>query len=804
MKLRLSRLRALAGAAITLVSACGSNPVILADPADGGGVGGRAVGEPCDAANGCRTGLACVNGLCEPGRASDVGTPCVISAECKEGTYCGPERKCAPAGAGADGASCTSDADCMSGLRCNLVGFAAQCAAEGKGDVGTMCTTGADCFGGLACADGKCAPLPPSAKPPLAILTWKGADCVADTGPVQAYFRVPRGTDDGDFFRLPFPNDVRRGANGRPLLNGFPTPGNQPLGYDVVDRYARDLEQNADGFSTYPTVTMRFSGAVDFDSLKIANTVRWVEVTTTAGTDIGLGWSATTGRSAYVCEHSISIRPQLGVPLKPGATYAVFITNNAKAGGGAPIQRSADLAALLASTAPADAALAAHHGAYAAFRAWAAAKSLDLATIVNATVFTVGSATNPAQRLATAVAAAPLPTATSWVSCTTAASPCPDAAGERACGAPDPAFDELHALVSLPIWQKGTAPYLQPADGGDVADTVQRTEQVCLALTVPKGATMPGTGWPLVVFAHGTGGHFRSHITQGVAKELALVDGAARMAVLGIDQVQHGPRRNGSTQTPDNLFFNFANPLAARGNPLQGAADQMALVRFARALTLAPGASPTGQEIRFGRVAYWGHSQGATEGAIALPYTPNVGGAVLSGEGASLVDALLSKTSPVNIPAVLPFVLVEPGGVSGAHPVLSLLQNAIDVADPLNHGRAIAAAPTPAGAKHVLVPFGLKDTFTPSIVQKTFVIASGIGLAASPAGVAPEPIEGASATPVPAGGNLAGGSVTAFARQYAPAQYDGHFVVFQDPIAKRDAARFLADVTANVTPQVGR
>jgi hypothetical protein len=124
------------------------------------------------------------------------------------------------------------------------------------------------------------------------------------------------------------------------------------------------------------------------------------------------------------------------------------------------------------------------------------------------------------------------------------------------------------------------------------------------------------------------------------------------------------------------------------------------------------------------------------------------------------------------------------------------------VADPLNHGRSLAAAPTPAGGKHVFVPFGQNDTFTPSIVQKTFVIASGIGQAAAPNGVTPETIEGVVATPVPASANL--GGLTAFARQYAPAQYDGHFVVFQDAIAKRDAARFLADVTSNTTPQVGR
>jgi len=50
--------------------------------------------------------------------------------------------------------------------------------------------------------------------------------------------------------------------------------------------------------------------------------------------------------------------------------------------------------------------------------------------------------------------------------------------------------------------------------------------------------------------------------------------------VLGIDQVAHGPRRGSSTASPDDLFFNFTNPAAARGNALQGAADHPVDVAF--------------------------------------------------------------------------------------------------------------------------------------------------------------------------------------------------------------------------------
>jgi pimeloyl-ACP methyl ester carboxylesterase len=771
---------------------------------DGGGVEGGAlgggVGDPCNDTDKCRPGLACNNGTCAPGRSSEAGTACVISAECKDGLYCGPMRTCAPAGTGDVNASCQSDGDCKSGLRCNIVGFGAVCQPEGTKDVGDQCTANGECFAGLGCAAGQCAPLPPGPIVPIAVPTWKGVECKDDPGPLTAYFRVPRGNaEDGDFFRLPFPNDVRRDAtSGHPTLNGFPTPGSDLLGFDVVDRYVKDVEANADGFSSYSAVVMRFSGEVNFDTLKAQGVVRLIDLS--SGNDLGLYWSATTGRGAYVCNNSIAIRPRQGEPYQPGKKYAVFVTTAAKANGGGDIARSADLTALLGASKPAtDPALAAAWDKYADLRAWAASKTVSLDTILNATVFTVAKNDAPAKSLATAInGAAAAPAVKSWVKCAAGAtSPCPDAAGDRACGAEDSDFDEVHALVTLPIYQKGTAPYQNPPDG-DIAYAAgvpqkQRDEDVCMAISVPKG-TMPANGWGAVVYAHGTGGSFRSHINEGVAKSLA----AQKIAVIGIDQVQHGPRRNGSTASPNDLFFNFTNPGAARGNPLQGAADQLSLVRLARDLDVAANGSVPA--IKFDKIAYWGHSQGMTEGAIAMPYAiPEVSGVVLSGAGASLIDALLTKTSPVNIAAAVPFILVDPTGVNSGHPVLGLLQNSIDPSDPLNHGRALT--------KHAFVPYGQKDTYTPSAVQATYVLAAGLGMAAhAPSVTTPESIGGLTTIAVPASGNLTGPTRTGLTRQYAPAGFDGHFVVFKDATGKKDAIGFLNDLvgaTPQTNPRVG-
>jgi hypothetical protein len=513
------------------------------------------------------------------------------------------------------------------------------------------------------------------------------------------------------------------------------------------------------------------------------------------------------------------VRPSDGAPLVPGDTYAVLVASSVVDANQQPIEQSTDLAALLASSAPSDSTLTTAYAAYAPLRAWAQTNSVAAAAILNATVFTVSHPTTIASKLPAAVAAAAAPTATGWIRCGDAPSPCPqaDASDQRACPTTlDPAFDELHALVALPIFQQGNEPYLTPTDGGDFAlasdgtPMLQRTEQVCMSLTVPKAAPMPTGGWPLVVFAHGTGGSFRSAITEGVSDRLASVDdgmgGSVNIAVLGIDQVEHGTRRGASTESPDDLFYNFANPAAARGNPLQGAADQIALLRFVGGFDLAAAASPTTAEIKFGAVAFWGHSQGATAGGIALPYASGASGAVLSGEGAGLIEALLGKKNPVDIADALPFVL-EDTTVDVYHPVLSILQNAIDPADPLNHAVGFVTSPVVgASVKQLFQPYGIGDTYAPPKTEQAFALAAALGIATAPAGVTPDMFSSATPIAVPAGSNatVSGMLVTAIVREYQPNGFDGHFVSFQDATAEADVNHFLADVLLGKVPLVGR
>ena len=124
--------------------------------------------------------------------------------------------------------------------------------------------------------------------------------------------------------------------------------------------------------------------------------------------------------------------------------------------------------------------------------------------------------------------------------------------------------------------------------------------------------------------------------------------GARGIAVVGIDQVLHGPRNPGSS--PQISFFNFQNPLSARDSTRQGAADNVALLRLLLGFDFTE-RHPNGRTVRFDpdRIYFMGHSQGGLTGPPWLAYEPLIKGAVLSGAGGLIYLSLLNKTEPVNI-----------------------------------------------------------------------------------------------------------------------------------------------------------
>lgn len=794
---------------------------------DGGAIELGGVGDPCESDIQCRGGLHCSDGTCQPDGMTMACGGCTLTAECMENFACAPNigacpagcvddsgtatcdpfalGYCVPRGDAAQGELCSSDVECDDGLYCQLIGLAGTCQPTGTGDWGDPCTSTGDCLAGLWCdvADGVCAP------PFMSFDPFPGVECLEDMGDFRVYFEV---ATENDFFRLPFPNDAAVAEDGTVDLSTFPTPGPGFLGVDILREYFDRIGAEFSGFSPMAAVYFRFSGDVDFDSLRgddATDPVRLVDVTE-GDADFGqitnaFSWVAWASARKYICQNWVALLPMR--PLREGHRYAAILTTDVRAAdGGLAAVQDADFAAMLADSDPGEG-LTSAWNAYAPLRAYLATTT-DITTsqIAGAAVFTVSVPTTLVERLGNVVrTAGPTPTIGDVRACTATAE-----AADRACacagGEVNPAFTEIHGQITLPVVQAGTRPYLTTDDGGAVEldgtgnPVVQTTEAACFSLAVPAGAVSP---LPVVVYAHGTGGNFRSGMAD-VAETLAGV-GIATFAWTGVLHDERRGAGEGSDLEPDLLIFNLMNPEAARGNLAQGAADLFQVVRTLAGTSIDPGTGP----ITFDptRVYFFGHSQGSTTGGLAVPFDAGIPVAVLSGAGGSLVDSLLNKTSPFDLSAAVDFVLQE--SADRYHPALNLLQTYVDPVDLVEFGHAYFERPHAGFApRHVLMTYGVSatkgggpgdDTYSPPATLAAFARA----LRAAPVNPVLDDFNGPEPVNAPVTGNYAPSdpNVTAVVVQVdSMGAYDGHFVAFDDDTLRGRWAAFLQSYAVGVAP----
>ena len=567
---------------------------------------GSGYGEDCDAPLDCREGLTCIDGQCLPDAILAEGEPCELDGQCEEGLKCDPDqRQCVPAGDSGDDNQCGSTLECERGLVCVPVGFTGQCQPAGETDIGGSCDSPADCLPGLNCnpdpqGDGSTCQAQPRVIPDL----FQGVQCEPnDEDGAKAYFELPND-DNEEFYRLPFPNDIRI-ENGSPDMSGHVTPGPGVLDFDIVQRYLNAISEHQDRYGLGQSVYFRFSNEIDFGSVTGSGespTLLFKNIDADSpdyDRTRGMSWQFSNGRQQYVCQNWLAVRPRDSNPLHRETTYAVILTTDIKDADGNPVERDADFEAMLQDSEPSDAGLAEAWRRYQPLRDWIAEEGPDKSTILSAAVFTTGDPWAISSQLRDA-ARETTPELSDAILCEEGTtSPCDDGLEgeerERGCFDVHPDFYEIQGRINLPNFQTGEAPYIED---GDIATNAgapvkQREESVCTAITVPK-MDMPEDGWPLLLYAHGTGGSFRNHVTR-VSPTISKmnVDGTdTGMLVMGWDQILHFDRRGDSDAHPNELVFNYPNPLAARANFLQGAADIHAVVAWAENFNMSAADSP--------------------------------------------------------------------------------------------------------------------------------------------------------------------------------------------------------------------
>jgi len=600
--------------------------------------------------------------------------------------------------------------------------------------------------------------------------------------PVTALFELPRDGHTSEYYALPFPNDLRLRSDGTIDLDDHVRPN------ELIGLYLDAVSAGTHGFGTNSAGFVRFSGVIEAGSLPADPTASLAEDATVQLVDVDpaspergqrrpllFRFSPYEGES--IAANWLGCLPYPGFPLRPSTTYALLVTRDLRGSDGAGVARAADFEAVMGDGGS-DPVVIDARARYAPLLDWLDQPGgLERDDLADAAVFTTEDAVGLVGRAREVIyrdVAAPVIRDLTLVD-----------------NGPD--YDTFEGVYDGPNFQTGLPPYENPDDGGAIEvdaagdPVVARSEALRVAITVPPGTT-PATGWPIVIYAHGTGGDYRSFIDDNTALRMARQG----LAVASIDQPLHGPRGDGSDPGED-LVFNYKNPVAALDTIRQGAIDDFQLVRLVTTLTIADAISGRGA-LRFDpdRLLFMGHSQGGLTGTLFVAWEPLVEGAVLSGDGGLLYQTLLHRPGIADL--VAGFIRDYP--LDQFNNLLALVQAFAEPGDPANYGPLILREPPAGGtAKDVYQSEGLGDSYVPEVTMEALALTLGV----QPVSPVLQPVEGFAlrgldVLDAPVTGNAVGGHTAVFL-QYQPASgNDGHFVVFDVPTARRQHAAFLGSL----------
>ncbi len=606
----------------------------------------------------------------------------------------------------------------------------------------------------------------------LAVLGSALGACDGESS-TKAKLAIPNASAFEDFYDLPFPNDLRRHDDGRLDLSLFPS-------HALLIDQVRVAAEQLDGFSLNAAMFARFDGPIDAASLpdpaaSVAPTASVYVVNIDAdspdlGQRVPVIVTFRPDGAQTIGDNALVVRPYPGFPLDEGTTYALVVTTRVKDTAGREIGPAPEMTKLVGTGG--DTGIAHAREVYAPLLAYLDEAGDDERNdVATAAVFTTQHATQAARALYRGVARAPRPIATDVTVLNTLT-----------------AMTVFTGHYQAPSFQVGDVPYKNSPNGeikfgADGVAIVQRMEPLRFSLAVPAGA-VPTNGFPIAIYAHGTGGDYLSGVEDGTTERLA----AEGIATLSMDQVLHGPRNPGGN--PELDFFNIGNIYAARDNPLQGVADLFSQRRLAEQLSFTDGARTIYFDMT--KLMFFGHSQGGLTGAGFAAFEPSLKGAVFSGTGGLLYLTLLNKTDPINFPA-LAETLLRDEPVDAENPSIALIQLWVERSDPVNYAplmvRRPAAGITP---RSIFQTEGFTDTYTPNVCIEAFATAIGGDLVQEPEqkeliGLT---LRGRSVKAAPITDNV-NASTAVLAQFKQRAGSNGHFVVFDISAARQQSAKFL-------------
>ncbi len=540
-----------------------------------------------------------------------------------------------------------------------------------------------------------------------------------DYGALEPGVMVRYEPDEVGLTATPWPTDRLRAEDGSLDLSGFPNPAD----VDMLEAYLAYATDTLRGYGTNGSVYFELDGPVDMASLPDPQTaLDWPQATALlvnvqAGTprygeQLPLLFDWYDGDDdPYQEANTLSMRAVFGFPMAEASTYCAILTRAVLDGDGRHLTPSVAFTSALAD-----------EGSLAPLVAWLPDSYLYEEDIAAATCFTTGVPTAELQvvREFLHTQSAPVIEEVEYF------------------GTVDGSFHEFQGIYTAPNFQAGTKPY--EFEGGQLefdADgdpVIHEQEAIRFLLMVPTAYQMPDEGWPIVLYAHGTGGDFVSCKTGilNVASDI-LKEGVAMVC---IDQPLHGVRGNENWQV-DFLSFNFANPYSGRMSFRQAAIDIMSLARMVAAdsFDLDAGTTAFDEDVRIDpeEIHFFGHSHGGLSGAIAFGIEPELRSGVISGAGGILIETILRRSDfelgGLGIKDFVELLFEVPTDeLDTFHPTLTLVQMLVDATDPINYAPYWLVPREGNTAKHVFVTEGIADEATPYVTTNALAAAARVPL----------------------------------------------------------------------------
>jgi len=570
------------------------------------------------------------------------------------------------------------------------------------------------------------------------------------------------------FWDAPFPsNDLLK--DGRVDISGFPNPGR----IDLVRRGVDLLGRDAHGFGLASGVFFAADVALDPSSVN-ADSVRLLDAATGEAHRADLFYAEDGG--PFGTPHMIVLLPENGAPLAPATTYVAIVSRDVHTAEGEPL-------AVARSEMP-------------------DTIGVDPDTVAGFTVFRTDDPLGAfdavlARGRARLSAAAPVVVQSEIF----------------------PDYCVFSGEITLPDFQEGELPYTEDGGAWSAGDAAPKQARSRLVVTIPRRGR---AAYPAAVFIRTGGGGDRPLVDRGlhaIAHGPAIEPGSgpalelARVGYAGVSvDGPHGGPRNPSGADEQFLMFNFQNPAALRDNVRQSALEIALLPALLERLEVdtssCPGALPRAR-IDTSRLALIGHSMGATIAPLAAYGAPEYRALIMSGAGASWIENLLHKLKPLSVKVLAEALIgyTDRGAqLAYSDPVLSLVQWAIEPADPL----VFAPALVKRGRPHVLMFQGIVDHYIMPPIATALSVALRLDhggpildrevpeLAAFDSLAERLQIAGLESVRLPARANRSG--LTALVVQTPEdGLEDGHEVLFQTELPKRQYRCFLATLAATST-----